>query len=1343
MDRRQALARGDSLPDRTTGAALFADISGFTPLTEALANELGPRRGAEELTRQLNLIYGDLIAEAERYRGSVISFSGDAITCWFDQDQGRRAAACALAMQQVMSQLATITTPSGTTISLAIKVAVAAGPVRRFRIGDPAIQYLDALAGATLERLAAAEHAAEKDEVSLSAEVVARLGDSALIREWRQAEETGLRVAILDGLTQPVADDPWPHLPSDALAEEQVRPWLLPGMYERERTGQEQFLAELRPAVALFVRFGGIDYDADEAAGEKLDSFIRWAQNVIKSFDGSLLQLTIGDKGSYFYAAFGAPVAHDDDADRAVAAGLALRKPDLGYITGVHIGISQGRMRAGPYGGETRRTYGVLGEEVNLAARLMSRAEAGQILISQRVADLVGKRYALHSIGAIAVKGKQEPALISEVLGPLAIQQAATLYSHALVGRETELGELLSWLGLARTGRGQIVRLEGPAGIGKSHLVAEFATRALMQGFRVAAGTCQSTTQATYYAPWRQVIRALLELGDEPVTTESAIARQVAAVEDYVAQTNRDWLLRLPLLAKDLLGLPVDDNPTTAAFEPKLRQSALFDLVVEMMERWAGTRPLLVLVDDVHWMDEASQGLTLALGRAIAEMPILLLLAQRPSLEDRPIAPELEPLAFYHRFSLGELPLQGIAALVASRLGGPPNPLSLSLIQAETQGNPFFAEEVVGALRESGHLAPRENGQWYLSERIFTALQQANYLVREEGHWVLAPQASLSTLDLGLPDSIQGVVLSRIDRLMDEDRLTLKVASVIGRIFELDLTAYAHPSQPDADTLLEQVNRLEERDFTHPVSPLSRDAPAERLYIFKHNVTREVAYDTLLFDQRRRLHRAVGEALERIAPESVPQLAYHTYIAEDWGRALHYQIAAGEQAQKLFANGEAIEHFRKALRCADNLPPGDDTLYERRQIHASLGELLTTTGQYDLALHHLQEALRLSEALGDGEAQARACRWIAYAHELRSEYSLALDWIQRGQQALGAQETAAQAELLAIAGLIHTRQGNHERALEQCEASVRIAARLKNAPAMAFAHNSRGIAFILRGDSTAAIQEFHQALELYQQTSNIHGQAKAYNQIANAHFNLSQWPAADRAYRQAREIFAQTGDIHWLAVTNNNLGGLALNQGRLDDALAFYREGLRALEQIGASLWLLGVFNMNLGATWLRRGDLGAARKHLGLSQENFARAQARDYLPELHRHFAEAALLAGELDEAQAQGQQALALARELNMRGEEGTSLGVLGEVGMARGDLAQAESALAESVSLLESLGQEYESARSWLSLAKVYLSLKQAEQGLAALDRCQPTFERLEAALDLESARRVREQLTRSE
>jgi hypothetical protein len=254
-------------------------------------------------------------------------------------------------MQQTMSQFTSLSTPSGRIMSLAMKVAVAAGPVRRFRLGDPQIQYIDTLAGATLDRMAAAEHQAEKGEVVLGPEVIEQIGARVRIAEWRDDPETGQRYGVVAEVLEQdrIAATPWPSLSPEALAEEQVRPWLLPPVYERLRASKGDFLAELRPVAVLFLSFQGIDYDRDEEAGLKLDQYIRWVQAILARYEGYLLQLTIGDKGSYLYFAFGAPVAHENDAIRAVSAALELQTPPdiLNFIDNVKIGISQGEAWAG------------------------------------------------------------------------------------------------------------------------------------------------------------------------------------------------------------------------------------------------------------------------------------------------------------------------------------------------------------------------------------------------------------------------------------------------------------------------------------------------------------------------------------------------------------------------------------------------------------------------------------------------------------------------------------------------------------------------------------------------------------------------------------------------------------------------------------------------------------------------------------------------------------------------------------------------------------------------------------------------------------------------------------
>jgi class 3 adenylate cyclase len=254
MDRRQAMARGRALPARSEGSALFADISGFTPLTEALAQELGPRRGAEELTRHLNQVYNAVIAELHRYGGSVISFSGDAITCWLDGDDGRRATACGLSIQQAMMQFAEVRTHSGQIVSLGMKAAVATGPARRFTAGDPEHLVVDVLAGQTLDRLATAEHQAERGEVVVDERSRETLKEWLEVVEERLDNETGDRFWVVQGLGLEVAETPWPHLAEEAYPTEEVRGWLLPPVFERLSGGQGEFLAELRPAVFTLQR---------------------------------------------------------------------------------------------------------------------------------------------------------------------------------------------------------------------------------------------------------------------------------------------------------------------------------------------------------------------------------------------------------------------------------------------------------------------------------------------------------------------------------------------------------------------------------------------------------------------------------------------------------------------------------------------------------------------------------------------------------------------------------------------------------------------------------------------------------------------------------------------------------------------------------------------------------------------------------------------------------------------------------------------------------------------------------------------------------------------------------
>ncbi|UCC89196.1 MAG: tetratricopeptide repeat protein, partial [Anaerolineales bacterium] len=1278
LDRRKAIARGEDLPDRTSGAALFADISGFTPLTEALLQELGPRRGADELTRQLNAVYGALIDEVHSYGGSVLTFSGDAITCWFDgvpstQQAGLRATACALAMQEVMGHFAEVQTPSGTRVSLAIKTALTTGPVRRFLVGDPQIQIMDVLAGTTLDRMAEAEKLAQKGEVVLGPDAIEVLGSQLEIAEWREEATTGQRFAVVGRLATPVEttsrsiSTPLEQI----LGEEALRPWLLQPVYERLRTGQGSFLAELRPAVTLFLRFGGIDYDYDDAAGDKLNTYIQWVQGILARYESYLLQVTIGDKGSYLYAAFGAPLAHDDDAARAVAAALELRSLPVAidYINRVQIGISQGRMRAGAYGGPTRRTYGVLGDEANVAARLMSRAEPGQIMISQRIAEAVTPSYRLEYAGPVKLKGKAEPLPVHLVLGRQrsAAQRPVNLFPTSLVGRNSELTQMEEILTASASGEGQILRMEGVAGIGKSHLVAEFAERALKQGWRVVLGACQSTGQDIPYHPWQQIFRALFVLVDEAaegVGQTALVERQIEQVSAIVNEMNPAWLIRLPLLG-DLLDLPIPDNPTTAAFDPQLRQETLFTLAVDLIQSWAQALPLLVLIEDAQWLDEASRGMTLALARVIARVPAMLTVVHRPPIDEgHPILPDLNRLPNYHYLDLGDLAPEGVAAIVTSRLQGQPSPLLLDLIQVQAKGNPFFVEELVDALREAGHLSRQADGDWALSEPIVTALREANCLTRDKaGQLVLNPDAPLAAADLGLPDSIHGLVLSRLDRMLEAHKLTLKVASVIGRVFAFELIAKSHPLQTDKEALLKQIQIIEAREFTRLEIP-----PPRLTHIFKHSITRDVTYETLLETQQRQLHQAVAEAMESLVPDAVEQLAYHYSRAKVWDKTLFYLDKAARKAQREYANETALNYYQQALALEERWEwrKGQvevlHILGRREEERASLEELEANTsapafdvaylwgqfheatGDYPQAQAAIERALTASRAEMNALNEMRCLTQFGVIAHKRGEHSQAKAWYNQalalfeGQDSFSVEEAKAISTALNGLGVVHRQQGNFDEARANHERALNLSHQSTSRPGESQAFNDLGVmAFYQRHFDEA--QRYHQqALEIRRTIGDRAGEGKSLHNLAIVTRDAGDYDQAQEYLFAALEILQATGN-RWEEVNIwNDLGILYHELGDLPKARELLQQGLELSQEIGDVEGQAYIFS-NLGPVARDGGDLETAERllldGLALWQKENNRYEISFFLS----YLSTVSLQAGRYGEAIERAQRALAL--------------------------------------------------------------------------------------------------------
>jgi adenylate cyclase len=1123
IDRRQAMARGESLPDRTRGTALFADISGFTPLTEALARSLGPRRGAEELTIHLNTVYQALIQEVDRYRGSVIAFAGDAITCWFEEDNGWRATTCAMAIQGAMAQFAQLKMANGEVVALAVKVGIAEGPARRFLVGRPDIQILDVLAGQTLGRMAAATHVASRGDVILDHQLAKDLGDSLHVISWKTDTDTGEQFAAVAGCRGSAVFSPWSSL--RALNEETARPWLIRPVYERLRTGHGEFLTELRPGVAIFLKFSGIDYDEDADSGTKLSDYVSWVQEVLGEYEGYLIDVAIGDKGSYLYSCFGAPVAHENDTWRALTAAgrLVNPPPELGFVSTTQIGISAGTMRTGAYGGWSRRTYGVLGDHVNLAARLMEQAAPGQVLASEPVQRAAREMFEWEPKGSLKLKGKSGQIAVFRLTGPKTgsgSSLAEPNYALPMVGRQAELKLIGGMLSESRAGSGGMIRISAEAGMGKSRLVAEGLVLARQSGFRICAGQCQSFGMNTSYLVWWNICRQLFEL-------DSALspADQTQVLEAHLSKIDSSLLPRLPLLGA-LLNLTIPDNEITEHLDAKLRKGLLEALLIDCVRAAAERQPLLLILEDCHWIDPLSVDLLEVLARNAPKLQLLLLVTQRP-----PETAQLAKDSFDQLSRFTEMPLayfthaesEQLLQLKIEHLFGhrvlPPAELANRLIQ-RAEGNPFYLDEVLN-------------------------------FVHDQGINLQDPQ---SWEKIELPTSLHSLILSRIDRLSESQKTTLKLASVIGRLFPAT-AVWGVSNAADRTLVATDLEALAERDLI----ALDRPEP-ELVYLFKHVVTQEVTYESLPHATRSRLHTEIGLFLEELYSDSLQQnldiLAFHFDRSTNLGKKTHYLQKAGEAAQAHYANAVAISYYDRVLPLL-----GDPELL---QVLLKLGKVHELIGDWKRAGACYQQAFEAAQRQGDQRGQA-SCQ-AATGDLLRKQglFAEATDWLAIARTAFeDIGDQAGVGQTLHTAGTVAAMQGNYDEAQRCYHQSLAIRKKLSDQQQTASLLSNLGIIARFQGDYPTARLLMEQSLEIRRNLGDRWAIANSLNNLGVVLRDLGDYPLARSMLEESLGLNRQVGDRWAIANTLSSLGEVCIDQQDWAAVRGFLEESVRINSDLG------------------------------------------------------------------------------------------------------------------------------------------------------------------------------------
>jgi class 3 adenylate cyclase/DNA-binding winged helix-turn-helix (wHTH) protein/tetratricopeptide (TPR) repeat protein len=949
---------------------------------------------------------------------------------------------------------------------------------------------------------------------------------------------------------------------------------------EKIRTARVALEGERKQVTVLFADLKDsleIIRDLDpEAAQQLLDPALYAMMDAVHRYEGTVNQVL----GDGIMALFGAPIAHEDHAARACYAALAMQAALGTYADEVHrthglaiqhrIGLNSGDVVVRTIRNDLHMDYSAVGQTTHLAARMEQLAPPGTIVLTAATVRLVEGLVRLKAWGPVPVKGLAEPVEVWELLGASGmrrrLQTARARGLTRLVGRQTELALLDAALAQAGAGHGQVVAVVGEAGVGKSRLVDEFVAVAYAQGWLVLDSAAVSYGQATPYFPVLDLLRRYYHLDerDDTRTLQAKVMEQVRTLDAALEDT-------IPALLALLDALPAD-SPFWQLDAPQRRQRTLLALK-RVLLRESQTQPLLLVCEDLHWLDTETQALLDSLSESLPTARLLLLVNYRLEYQHG-----WGNKTYYTQLRLDPLPPPSAEEFLAVLLGDDPSlaPLIQFLI-ARTEGNPFFLEESVRTLVETEALVGTPGAY-----RLVQPLQ-----------------------GMQLPATVQAVLAARIDRLPPEDKRLLQTAAVVGTDVPFALLR-AIADVPEA-ALHRGLAHLQAAEFLYE----TRLFP-EPEYTFKHALTHEVAYGSLLLERRRVLHARIVEALEVLAgdqvAEQVERLAHHALRGEVWDKALAYCRQAGEKALARSAYREAVASFEQALSALPHLPETRDTCAQAIDLRLALRTALQASGDLGRILAALREAESLASALDDPRRLGQVSGFLSQHFNFKGAYDQAIAAAQRTLAlATASGEVVLHARGNLDLGQAYRAQGDYRRAIDCLAQTV--------AP--------------LEGDLR------------YARFGTLTLPAvRSRGLLAACHAELGTFVEGRTHGEEGLRIAEAIGHPASLTVASWGIGLLALRQGDLPRALPRLERAMGICQDADIRL-LFPVVAAALGTAYTLGGRVTDAVPLLTQAVEQTTAPEMIRFQALCSLTLGEAQLLVGRLEETQALAERALALAR------------------------------------------------------------------------------------------------------
>jgi class 3 adenylate cyclase/tetratricopeptide (TPR) repeat protein len=1049
---------------------------------------------------------------------------------------------------------------------------------------------------------------------------------------------------------------------------------------------------ERRTVTVLFVDAVGSTPLAEKLGEEEMYSLMRAAlsrmSEAVHVYEGHVATFT----GDGMMALFGAPIAHEDSARRGLAAALRMQASLDAYGREVEqrhgvgcrfrVGLNTGPVVVGTVTDDLRMDFTAIGDTVNLAARMEQMADPGSVLISEDTHRAAADFFECEALGELAVKGKvgRVPAyrVLREKPVRTRFEAAAERGLSPLVGRGPELAVLESKVKLAGAGAGQVVYVSGEAGIGKSRLILELRRR--LTDVRWLEGHCASYLRNSAYLPFVDILKRAfgIEEGDDD-------ARVIDRVDESVADWEEGARARVPYL-KCVLAVDPGDA-AVATMDPQERRIEVFEALEALIVQESIDRPLVIVVEDLHWADEMSQE---ALGRllpAVAPAPVMLIMTHRPGYEraagDFTVL-ELERLGEEESIALTEHVFDGNTL--------PPE--VQSLVTAKAEGNPFYIEEVSKALIEAGIVA-RVNG----------------------GYQLLRPVE-----DVHLPGTIQEVILSRIDRLEREAKQAIQLASVIGREFTARVLQRISDLEAKLSEVLGQLKALE-LIYEKALFP-------ELAYMFKHALTHDVAYATLLAERRRALHRLVGAAIEELYVDRLAEhheaLAHHYYEGQDWEKAQQYLVMAGDKAVAAYANQDALGFYDRALEVCETLgdpavPAAAFLAAKRSFVNLQIGDMpgaITDLDRMAAAARRLGSRSLEGMALGyrglmeiwnkdleQAEATLGAARAIAdEGHEdVRPVVNLSLfilllvmNRVPEAEAHLISWDEAAALPDPQLAGFWNWWLGYIHYSRGDCDESLEVLGDMPEAAAQTILHRMfgrwiEGLDLATKGQYEAGLARFDEVLTTCERVGSPLFHPRVVNSVGWIYGELEDHERALQWNQSSLELASAPGmDPDCGANARLNMGDNLIALGRPEEA----EEQFQIVEELArhpepARAWFAWRYSQHLfhsyGELWLARGDLERA---MAYADECVAVAEHNSSAKNVvkgRRLRGQVLMARDRLDEADQELSAALEVAAKVGNPPQLWKTHAAIGDLRRAQGRPAEAQRAYGQALAIMEAVAR----------------------------------------------------------